>query len=190
MHFNLNRCIVTDSAWATLTNRKCYNTNIDGCLKSFLNVKPSSFYFDGKPQDYKHIVYKCNPSATCSAHIYLLIVALAIWQLYGGFISATEKNIYISPKKKFTYLTFQTFSCNSESHFIYICIQGRPLGGAAGAVAPGPAPRDERNPPPPPHLPPSVTRSQKDRGGPHSIPRTGPRVSQGRPCMYIYSIYL
>ncbi len=72
---------------------------------------------------------------------------------------------------------------------IYIYIQGRPLGGATGAVAPGPAPRDERNPPPPPNLPPSVTRSQKDRGGPHSIPRTGPRVSQGRPCIYIYIKY-
>ncbi len=28
--------------------------------------------------------------------------------------------------------------------------QGRPLGGATGAVAPGPAPRDERNRTPPP----------------------------------------
>ncbi len=29
-------------------------------------------------------------------------------------------------------------------------VQGRPLGGATGAVAPGPAPRDERNRTPPP----------------------------------------
>ncbi len=35
----------------------------------------------------------------------------------------------------------------------------------------------------PPNLPP-VTRSQTDQGGPHSIPRTGPRVSQGRPWVH------
>ncbi len=60
--------------------------------------------------------------------------------------------------------------------------QGRPLGGATGAVAPGPAPRDERNRTPP------VTPLQTDRGGPHSIPRTGPRVSQGRPCSQSFGV--
>ncbi len=44
--------------------------------------------------------------------------------------------------------------------------------------APRPATNGIEHPPPPP-----VTPLQTDRGGPHSIPRTGPRVSQGRPCL-------
>ncbi len=57
-----------------------------------------------------------------------------------------------------------------ESH------QGRPLGGATGALAPGPAPRDERNrTPPPPPPPPRNAIANGPRGAPLHTSHRAPR---------------
>ncbi len=61
--------------------------------------------------------------------------------------------------------------------FAYKCIlavcghnQGRPLGGATGAVAPGPAPRDERN-----RTPPRNAIANGPRGAPLHTSHRAPR---------------
>ncbi len=63
---------------------------------------------------------------------------------------------------------------------IEVSLQGRPLGGATGAVAPGPAPRDERNRTPPPP-PPCHCHCKRTEGGPTPYLAPGPASARDGP---------
>ncbi len=60
---------------------------------------------------------------------------------------------------------FKVFGCRN-----WVGSQGRPLGGATGAVAPGPVPRDERNRTPPTHPHPPPPPRNAIANGPRGAP--------------------
>ncbi len=107
----------------------------------------------------------------------------------NGFSAVNIFELLTFPRLKHSLIDYMTLihlvSCsvsfNMDRIFIQCLLPARvPLGGATGAVSPGPGPRADGGPAT--YLAPGPGPRAVDRGGSSFLPRTGSRVSQGRPC--------
>ncbi len=81
--------------------------------------------------------------------------------MHSNTLSTTTSKFCMGKHQQFSETAVHTVQCRE---------QGRPLGGATGAVAPGPAPRDERN-----RTPPRNAIANGPRGAPLHTSHRAPR---------------